>query len=98
MSEYYFLVSLGYLLLTIAVGAYEAQRIRVTGPDSISVFIVLFAVQCCLPGIVIYACLPLVDGPEERPHLELVEAAGIGTVGKHRARRCQLAVRSRSWK
>jgi hypothetical protein len=24
-------------------------------------FIVLFLVQCCLPGIVIYACLPLVD-------------------------------------
>lgn len=24
-------------------------------------FVVLFLVQCCLPGIVIYACLPLVD-------------------------------------
>lgn len=63
MTGYYFLVSLGYLMLTVAVGAYEARRIRATGPDTISVFIVLFVVQCCLPGIVIYACLPLVPGP-----------------------------------
>jgi hypothetical protein len=63
MTGYYFLVSLGYVLLTAAVGAYEARRIRATGPDTISVFIVLFVVQCCLPGIVIYACLPLIDGP-----------------------------------
>src|SRR5690349_12320108 len=61
MTAWYVLVSLGYVLLTGAVVAYEARRIRATGPDSITVFIVLFAVQCCLPGIVIYACLPLVD-------------------------------------
>lgn len=60
VSGYYFLVSLGYALLTIAVGVYEQKRIRVSGPDVISIFIVLFVVQCCLPGIVIYACLPLV--------------------------------------
>ena len=62
MSGYYFLVSLGYAFLTLAVGAFEARRIRATGPDTISVFIVIFVVQCCLPGIVIYACLPLVEG------------------------------------
>jgi hypothetical protein len=61
MTGYYFLVSIGYVLLTIAISAYEARRIRATGPDAISVFIVLFALQCCVPGIVIYACLPLVD-------------------------------------
>ena len=55
------MVSLGYVLLTLAVAAFEAKRIRGRGPDVISVFIVLFLLQCCLPGIVIYACLPLVD-------------------------------------
>jgi hypothetical protein len=63
MSPWYVLVSIGYGLLTGAVASYEARRIRATGPDSITVFIVLFAVQCCLPGIVIYACLPLIDDP-----------------------------------
>ncbi len=43
------------------MGIFEARRIRRSGPDAISVFVVLFLVQCCLPGIVIYACLPLVD-------------------------------------
>jgi hypothetical protein len=47
--------------LTLAVGAFEARRIRAKGPDAISVFSVLFVLQCCLPGIVIYACLPLAD-------------------------------------
>src|SRR5882762_1298853 len=61
MTGYYFLVCLGYVSLTVAVGVFEARRIRATGPDTISVFIVLFVVQCCLPGVVIYACLPLVD-------------------------------------
>jgi hypothetical protein len=56
-------VSIGYALLTIAVGVFEAKRIRASGPDAISIFIVLFLVECCLPGIVIYACLPLVDEP-----------------------------------
>jgi len=56
-------VSLGYVFLTIAVGVFEAKRISGRGPDAISIFIVLFVLQCCLPGIVIYACLPLVEGP-----------------------------------
>jgi hypothetical protein len=61
MSDYYYIVSVGYVLLTLAVGVFEARRIRADGPDTISVFIVLFVVQCCLPGVVIYLCLPLVD-------------------------------------
>jgi hypothetical protein len=63
VTEYYFLLSLGYLFLTLAVGAFEAQRIRATGPDTITVFTVIFVIQCCLPGIVVYACLPLVTDP-----------------------------------
>ena len=61
MTGLYFIVSVGYALLTTAVGLFEAKRIRATGPDAITAFVVLFVVQCCLPGIVIYACLPLVD-------------------------------------
>jgi hypothetical protein len=61
MSGHYLLVSLGYACLTMAVGVFEARRMRANGPDAVSAFIVLFLVQCCVPGIVIYACLPLVD-------------------------------------
>ena len=71
------MVSLGYVLLTLAVTAFEAKRIRGRGPDVISVFIVLFLLQCCLPGIVIYACLPLVDqsSPTEFPPIDRIYAA-----------------------
>jgi hypothetical protein len=61
VTGYYFLVSVGYVLLTSAVCLFEARRIRASGPDAVSMFIALFVAQCCLPGIVIYACLPLVD-------------------------------------
>lgn len=54
-------MAVGYLLLTLAVCAYEACRIRRSGPDVVTVFISLFVLQCCLPGIVIFACLPFVD-------------------------------------
>lgn len=54
-------MSLGYVLLTLAVVAFEAKRIRGRGPDVITLFVVLFLLQCCFPGIVIYGCLPLVD-------------------------------------
>jgi len=70
-------VSLGYAFLTIAVGVFEAKRIRGTAPDAISIFIVLFLVECCVPGIVIYACLPLVDtnSPTEVPAIDRIFAA-----------------------
>jgi hypothetical protein len=40
-------------------------------------FIVLFLLQCCLPGIVIYACLPLVDptSPTEVEAIDRIYAA-----------------------
>jgi hypothetical protein len=40
-------------------------------------FVVLFLVQCCLPGIVIYACLPLVDptSPTEVDAIDRIYAA-----------------------
>ncbi len=50
---------------------------RTTGPDAITVFIVLFLVECCLPGIVIYASLPLVDenSPTEVTAIDRIFAA-----------------------
>jgi hypothetical protein len=64
-------------LLTLAIVAFEAKRIRGRGPDLISVFIVLFLMQCCLPGIVIYACLPLADpvSPTEVEAIDRIYAA-----------------------
>jgi hypothetical protein len=59
--DYFPLVSLGYAALTGAICMYERNRIRASGPDVVTVFMFLFVLQCCLPGIVIFACLPFVD-------------------------------------
>jgi hypothetical protein len=57
-SDYSFLLAVGYALLTVAICRYEAQRIRASGPDMVTLFISFFVLQCCLPGLVIFACLP----------------------------------------
>lgn len=54
-------MAVGYALLTVAVCVYEAHRIRASGPDVVTVFISIFVLQCCLPGVVIFASLPFVD-------------------------------------
>lgn len=51
-------VSAGYALLTIAIFAIEVKRTRRGGPDVLTLFMALFVLQCCLPGIVIFGCLP----------------------------------------
>lgn len=61
MSGGFILVSLGYLAFAVGVLLYEARRIRANGIDTISVFVVLFLLQCCLSAIVIFALLPFVD-------------------------------------
>ena len=53
-----FACSVAYALLAIAVIAFERRRIRVRGPDVVSVFVGLFLAQCVFPGIVIYCLLP----------------------------------------
>lgn len=55
------MVAAGYAALTAAVCVYEAMRIRVTKADLLTVFITLFVLQCCLPGVAIYLCLPFLD-------------------------------------
>lgn len=54
-------MAVGYALLTVGVCVYEAHRIRASGPDVVTVFISIFVLQCCLPGIVIFAWLPFAD-------------------------------------
>jgi hypothetical protein len=60
----FLLVSAGYAILTGAIWVFEAKRIRTTGADVITIFITLFVLECCLPGIVMYGCLPFVDEHE----------------------------------
>jgi hypothetical protein len=55
------LVSAGYACVTATICLVEARRIRSSGPDVVTVFMVIFVLQCCAPGIAIYACLPFVD-------------------------------------
>jgi hypothetical protein len=52
-------VAAGYVLLTIAIFAIEVKRTRSCGPDVLTLFMALFVLQCCLPGIVIFGCLPI---------------------------------------
>lgn len=61
----------GYALMTVAVCGYEAHRIRASGPDVITVFISLFVLQCCLPGLVIFAWLPFADPLHPTDNLDL---------------------------
>jgi hypothetical protein len=61
VTQEYFAVAAAYAVFTVVLGAVEVFRIRVSGPDAITVFIVLFALECCVPGIGIFAALPLVD-------------------------------------
>jgi hypothetical protein len=56
------LVSLSYLAFVLAVVAFERRRIRLSGADAITVFVVLLMLQCCISGIVIYALLPYAPG------------------------------------
>lgn len=51
--------SIAYALLAVAAIAFERRRIRLSGPDVLSVFVGLFLAQCVFPGIVIYSLLPL---------------------------------------
>jgi hypothetical protein len=76
-TDYFFLVSVGYALLTIAIGAFEVRRTKESGPDVLSLFMALFVLQCCLPGVVIYACLPFVGlrEPTEIPAFDRIFAA-----------------------
>lgn len=61
MLHHSLLVSAGYVCVTGAICMFEAKRIRSSGVDVVTVFMVVFVLQCCVPGIAIYVCLPLVD-------------------------------------
>lgn len=50
-------VSIGYAVLAGAICVVEIKRTRRSGPDVLSIFMAIFLLQCCLPGIVIFSCL-----------------------------------------
>jgi len=61
MSKGYLAVALAYALFAFGLYRFEVYRTRQRGVDAITVFIVLFVLQCCLAGLLIYATLPFVD-------------------------------------
>jgi hypothetical protein len=61
VSQAYFGISLAYVALFAALGALELYRVRATGPDAITIFMLIFVLECCIPGVGIYAALPLSD-------------------------------------
>lgn len=77
MVQHSLLVSAGYAGVSAAIGVFEARRIRRTGADIITLFMVIFVLQCCAPGIFIYACLPFVDAthPTEIPPFDRIYTA-----------------------
>jgi hypothetical protein len=61
LVQHSLLVAAGYAGVSAAIAVLEARRIRRSGADIITVFILIYVLQCCAPGIFIYACLPFVD-------------------------------------
>lgn len=61
MSNGSLLVALAYAMFAIVLYRFEVHRMRRSGPDAITAFIVLFALQCCLSGVLLYTMLPFVD-------------------------------------
>lgn len=61
MSKGFLAVALAYAVFALALWRFETQRTRRHGVDAITVFMVLFVLQCCLAGFLIYATLPFVD-------------------------------------
>ncbi len=54
-------VSLLYALVVLAMLLFERRRTRRFGVDGITIFTAILLIQCCVPGIVMYAALPFVD-------------------------------------
>jgi hypothetical protein len=64
MSQEYIAIAIAYGIFSLGLGAFELYRTRISGPDAITIFIVIFMLQCCLPGIGIYGSLAAVDPTE----------------------------------
>lgn len=61
MNQGYLLVSLAYVVFAIAIYLFESRRTRGKGVDTISLFLFVFVLQCCIAGAAIYGLLPYVD-------------------------------------
>jgi hypothetical protein len=76
-TEYLPGIAAGYALLILAIFASEVRRTRAAGPDVLSLFMAVFVLQCCAPGVVIFGCLPFtgVDQPTDIPAFDRIFAA-----------------------
>jgi hypothetical protein len=74
MSNGYLAVALAYTVFAVTLYRFEAHRTRRGGADAITIFMVLFVLQCCLAGVLIYATLPFVDpdSPTEVPAFDRI--------------------------
>lgn len=61
MTNLYLAVATAYAVFTACLVSVEFRRTRQSGADPITVFIALFLLQCCLPGVLIFGALPFVD-------------------------------------
>jgi hypothetical protein len=61
MSQSYIAIAFAYTVFSILLGALELRRTRNCGPDAVTIFILIFMLQCCLPGIGIYTALSISD-------------------------------------
>ena len=76
-TDYLLWVSAGYALLTVAICTIEVKRTRRCGPDVLTIFMALFLLQCCLPGMVIFGCLRFtgLHQPTDNPVFDRIFAA-----------------------
>lgn len=76
-TDYLPWVAFGYLLLTAVICGIEVMRTRMCGPDVLTLFMAMFLLQCCLPGIVIFGFLPFtgLDQPTGNPVFDRIFAA-----------------------
>jgi hypothetical protein len=57
----FIVAAIAYTVFSLGLAAIELRRIRSGGPDAITVFIAIFMLQCCLPGVSMYAALSASD-------------------------------------
>lgn len=61
MTQSFQLVALAYVAFGVALFAFESTRIKRRGADTITVFMMLFVLQCCVSSFFIFALLPYAD-------------------------------------
>lgn len=74
MRQQFLIVAFAYAVFLLGGWLFERARVKRSGPDAISIFVVLFLLQCALPGVVIYGLLPFANeaSPTTNPVLDRI--------------------------